>query len=152
MIDLRNDERIVVADAAEFGRVAVMYGGDSSEREVSLDTGRAVLDALKSRGVDAAGWDSSAHTLVEFADAGFDRIPDTLKHHRRTRADHCCLPGLEVSHLLQEIIRTANLFGTQHVTLPCHCKQNPGQDRESFITRHPDFGETEVNQSCLIAK
>ena len=74
MIDLRNDERIVVADAAEFGRVAVMYGGDSSEREVSLDTGRAVLDALKSRGVDAAGWDSSAHTLVEFADAGFDRV------------------------------------------------------------------------------
>ena len=74
MIDLRNDERIVVADAAEFGRVAVMYGGDSSEREVSLDTGRAVLDALKSRGVDAAGWDSSAHTLIEFADAGFDRV------------------------------------------------------------------------------
>ena len=74
MIDLRNNERIVVADAAEFGRVAVMYGGDSSEREVSLDTGRAVLDALRSRGVDAAGWDSSAHTLVEFADAGFDRV------------------------------------------------------------------------------
>ena len=74
MIDLRNDERIVVADAAEFGRVAVMYGGDSSEREVSLDTGRAVLDALRSRGVDAVGWDSSAHTLVEFADAGFDRV------------------------------------------------------------------------------
>ena len=62
-------------EAEKIARMAVqMYGGDSSEREVSLDTGRAVLDALRSRGVDAAGWDSSAHTLVEFADADFDRV------------------------------------------------------------------------------
>ena len=40
------------ADAAEFGRVAVMLGGNSSEREVSLDTGTAVLEALRERGVD----------------------------------------------------------------------------------------------------
>ena len=42
-----NDERIVVTDAASFGRVAVMYGGSSHEREVSLDSGNAVLGAVQ---------------------------------------------------------------------------------------------------------
>ena len=44
------EQRYQVDDAAEFGRVAVMLGGDSSEREVSLDSGAAVLQALRSRG------------------------------------------------------------------------------------------------------
>ena len=41
-----HEQRHVVANADEFGRVAVMLGGLSSEREVSLDTGAAVLNAL----------------------------------------------------------------------------------------------------------
>lgn len=69
-----DERRISIADAAEFGRVAVMYGGRSSEREVSLDTGKAVLEALRSRGVDAHGWDPAERNLVEFAGAGFDRV------------------------------------------------------------------------------
>ena len=40
-----------VSDAKEFGRVAVLLGGDSSEREVSLLSGNAVLTALQRRGV-----------------------------------------------------------------------------------------------------
>ena len=44
------EQRHLVSDASAFGRVAVMLGGDSSEREVSLDTGAAVLKALQSRG------------------------------------------------------------------------------------------------------
>ena len=40
-------------DPAAFGRVAVLMGGSSSEREVSLDSGRNVLEALRSRGIDA---------------------------------------------------------------------------------------------------
>jgi len=42
-----------VTDPAAFGRVAVLMGGSSSEREVSLDSGRNVLEALRSRGIDA---------------------------------------------------------------------------------------------------
>ena len=49
--------RRVVKEAGEFGRVAVLYGGDSAEREVSLNTGAAVLAALQSRGIDAHGWE-----------------------------------------------------------------------------------------------
>lgn len=60
--------------ASVFGRVAVMYGGDSSEREVSLRTGRAVLDALSSKGVAAEAWDTAQHSVAELADAGFDRV------------------------------------------------------------------------------
>ena len=68
------DERHVVADAGEFGRVAVMLGGHSSERAVSLDTGNAVLKALQANGVDAHAWDPAEKNLSQFAGAGFDRV------------------------------------------------------------------------------
>ena len=68
------ESRRAVSSAAEFGRVAVMLGGHSSEREVSLDTGAAVLEALRAKGVDAHAWDPAEKTMAEFADAGFDRV------------------------------------------------------------------------------
>jgi len=67
------ESRQAVSSAAEFGRVAVMLGGHSSEREVSLDTGAAVLEALRAKGVDAHAWDPADNTMAEFAAAGFDR-------------------------------------------------------------------------------
>lgn len=63
-----------ISSATEFGRVAVMLGGDSCEREVSLDTGAAVLDALQAKGVDAHAWDPAEKPMAEFASAGFDRV------------------------------------------------------------------------------
>ena len=42
-----------IDDPAAFGRVAVLMGGTTSEREVSLDSGRNVLAALSARGIDA---------------------------------------------------------------------------------------------------
>ena len=68
------EQRYAVRDAAEFGRVAVMLGGHSSEREVSLNTGAAVLKALRAKGVDAHPWDPSEQSLMDFAVAGFDRV------------------------------------------------------------------------------
>ena len=68
------EERTVVHNAADFGRVAVMLGGTSAEREVSLDTGAAVLAALQARGVDAHAWDPGEKSMAEFAAAGFDRV------------------------------------------------------------------------------
>jgi D-alanine-D-alanine ligase len=61
-----------VTDPKEFGRVAVLLGGDSSEREISLLTGNAVLDALKRRGVDAHAFDPRERTIAGVAD--FDRV------------------------------------------------------------------------------
>ena len=68
------ETRREVGQAEEFGRVAVLYGGRSAERDVSLDTGRAVLGALLARGVDAVGWDPAEHSLTDLATAGFDRV------------------------------------------------------------------------------
>jgi D-alanine-D-alanine ligase len=68
------EDRRVVSHADDFGRVAVLYGGRSAERDVSLDTGRAVLGALLARGVDAVGWDPAEHSLSDLAAAGFDRV------------------------------------------------------------------------------
>ena len=68
------EKRAVIDHAGEFGRVAVMLGGLSAERAVSLDSGGAVLKALQSRGVDAHAWDLAEKGLVEFSKAGFDRV------------------------------------------------------------------------------
>lgn len=63
------------ADAPkEFGRVAVLFGGSSSEREISLRSGNAVLAALKSRGVDAHAFDPLERPLQALLDEKFDRV------------------------------------------------------------------------------
>lgn len=65
-------------DPAVFGRVAVLMGGTSTEREVSLSSGGGVLDALRSRGVDAHAVDGIP-ALVDGIRAGeFDRVFNIL--------------------------------------------------------------------------
>ena len=60
--------------ASDFGRVAVLYGGDSAEREVSLISGQAVLGALTSAGVQVTGIDQSAAFIPELSSGKFDRV------------------------------------------------------------------------------
>jgi len=69
-----NEQRYVVAEASDFGRVAVMLGGDSCEREVSLDSGALVLKALLSKGIDAHAWDPAENSMANFGNADFDRV------------------------------------------------------------------------------
>jgi len=72
---LRHDATAVrrVSDARGFGRVAVLAGGASSEREVSLVSGQAVLAALRRRGIDALVFDPALRPLGELADEGVQR-------------------------------------------------------------------------------
>ncbi|MEX0735691.1 MAG: D-alanine--D-alanine ligase [Steroidobacteraceae bacterium] len=63
-----------IADAADFGQVAVLLGGASAEREISLLTGNAVLEALVARGVKAAGFDPAERALTDLVEAGCDRV------------------------------------------------------------------------------
>ena len=67
-----------IKDPAAFGRVAVLMGGSSSEREVSLDSGRNVLDALRSRGIDANAVDGIPNLIRELNDRQFDRVFNIL--------------------------------------------------------------------------
>ncbi|HRW64961.1 MAG TPA: D-alanine--D-alanine ligase, partial [Candidatus Competibacter sp.] len=63
-----------VSDPAEFGKVAVLMGGWSAERAVSLRSGQAVLTALLARGVDAHGIDADRQILRVLSGGGFDRV------------------------------------------------------------------------------
>lgn len=65
--------RTRITDAGEFGRVAVLLGGESAEREISLLTGEAVLAALLRRGVDAHAVDPSTGLEPLLGGTGFDR-------------------------------------------------------------------------------
>ena len=57
-----------------FGKVAVLLGGRSAEREVSLRSGNMVLGALKKRGVDAHGFDPQDQGLQQLIAQRFDRV------------------------------------------------------------------------------
>jgi D-alanine-D-alanine ligase len=58
----------------EFGKVGVLFGGRSAEREVSLMSGGGVLKALQGKGVDAHGFDPAQRSLAELAAEKFDRV------------------------------------------------------------------------------
>ena len=62
-----------VTDAREFGRVAVLFGGTSTEREISLLSGNACLQALLKRNVDAHPFDPRDKPLSELVTRNFDR-------------------------------------------------------------------------------
>jgi len=59
--------------AFNFGKVAVLMGGQSAEREVSLMSGQGVLDALRAQGIDAHPFDPAKRELIELKQEGFQR-------------------------------------------------------------------------------
>jgi len=63
-----------VKDPRDFGRVAVLMGGWSAERQVSLWSGEAVLAALKKRHVDAHGVDATRDSVLGLRAQGFERV------------------------------------------------------------------------------
>jgi len=88
--------RPLTTDPRDFRRVAVLLGGTSSEREVSLDSGRNVLEALKRRGVDAHAVDgipALVRALTSGAAPRFDRVFNIL-HGNRGGGEDGVLQGL----------------------------------------------------------
>ena len=63
-------------DVKQFGKVAVVCGGWSAEREVSLTSGKAVLDALLAKGVDAHHFDPKETDISKLRD--YDRVFNVL--------------------------------------------------------------------------
>ncbi|VVE89689.1 D-alanine--D-alanine ligase [Pandoraea bronchicola] len=61
-------------DPKRFGKVGVLMGGRSAERQISLISGQGVLEALRSRGVDAHAFDTGMHDLAALAAQKFDRV------------------------------------------------------------------------------
>ncbi|MEX3954392.1 D-alanine--D-alanine ligase [Trinickia symbiotica] len=65
-------------DPKRFGKVAVLLGGESAEREVSLNSGRLVLQGLRAAGIDAHPFDPSERPLSALKDEGFVRAFNAL--------------------------------------------------------------------------
>jgi len=63
---------------AYFGKVAVLLGGPSAEREVSLMSGTAVVGALRERGVDAHPFDPAERDVWELRRDGYARVFNAL--------------------------------------------------------------------------
>ncbi len=81
-------------DPARLGHVAVVHGGWSAEREVSLKSGAQVLAGLQRAGVDAVGVDAGRDILTVLAGGGFDRV--FLILHGRGGEDGQIQGGLEI--------------------------------------------------------
>ena len=84
-------------DVSRFGKVAVLMGGTSAEREVSLNSGKAVLAALQSKGVDAHALDVGADVLSRLQEGGFDRVFIAL--HGRGGEDGTMQGALQIMNL-----------------------------------------------------
>ncbi|MDE3020924.1 MAG: D-alanine--D-alanine ligase [Pseudomonadota bacterium] len=82
---------------ASFGKVGVLFGGSSSEREVSLKSGRMVFDALLRSGVDVHQFDPAEQTVAELAQAEFERVFICL--HGRYGEDGCIQGVLELLNI-----------------------------------------------------
>lgn len=80
---------------SKFGKVAVLLGGRSGEREVSLKSGTAVLAALQAQGIDAQGFDPRDRALHDLEK--FDRVFINL--HGRFGEDGCIQGALEMLHI-----------------------------------------------------
>ncbi len=57
----------------DYGKVAVLLGGSSAERTISLETGAAICEALKQSGVDAYEFDTSENSLIDLKQQNYDR-------------------------------------------------------------------------------
>ncbi|WP_372523206.1 D-alanine--D-alanine ligase [Sulfuricaulis sp.] len=121
-----------------FGKVAVLMGGPSAEREVSLKSGNAVLAALKRQDVDAHGIDADRSTLRLLEDGGFDRVFIVL--HGRWGEDGVIQGALEVldipytgsgvlgSALGMDKLRSKYLWSAAGIPTPEYVMLEPGID------------------------
>jgi D-alanine-D-alanine ligase len=130
---------------ADFGKVAVLLGGKSAEREVSLNSGRMVLAALRSKGVDAHPFDPGERGLEQLIAARFDRVFIAL--HGRFGEDGTVQGALELlglpytgsgvlaSALAMDKWRTKLVWQSCGVPTPHSEVLTPGTDFEAVANR-----------------
>lgn len=129
-----------LTDPGAFGRVAVLLGGTSSEREVSLDSGRNVLEALRARGVDAVAVDGIPALAAALVQKKFDRVFNILHGHRGGGEDGIVQGLLETfdvpytgsgvlgSALSMDKVRTKQVWLSLGLPTPRYTRLLPGDD------------------------
>jgi D-alanine-D-alanine ligase len=129
-----------ITDAKAFGRVAVLLGGTSAEREVSLDSGRNVLEALQSRGVQAFAVDGIPALVDAVRDGKVDRVFNILHGNKGGGEDGVLQglldalgvpytgPGVLGSALTMDKIRTKQVWMAEGLPTPRFVRLAPGAD------------------------
>ncbi len=127
------------------GKVALLMGGWSAEREVSLKSGAACLAALQRRGIDVHGIDAGRDVLLRLADGGFDRVFIAL--HGRGGEDGVIQGALETlglpytgsgvlaSALGMDKLRTKRVWLGSGVPTPDHAVLRADGDFDAVVAR-----------------
>lgn len=129
-----------ISDPRDFGRVAVLMGGTSSEREVSLNSGANVLEALRARSVDAHAVDGIPALIEALAAKKFDRVFNILHGNKGGGEDGvlqgllealgvpCTGSGVLGSALAMDKIRSKQVWLSLGLSTPRYARLSPGQD------------------------
>jgi D-alanine-D-alanine ligase len=132
--------RVRITDPARFGRVAVLMGGTSSEREVSLNSGQNVLDGLRRRRVQAEPVDGIAALVAALVEKRFDRVFNILHGQRGGGEDGVVQGLLEAfgipytgsdvlgSALSMDKVRTKQVWMAMDLPTPRYVRLGPADD------------------------
>ncbi len=132
-------------DPKSLGKVAVLMGGRSAEREVSLMSGRGVLEALLSKGVDAHAFDPAQQNLFALKEQGFARCFITL--HGRFGEDGTVQgalelmgipytgPGVMASAVAMDKTMTKRIWLAEGISTPRYVELAAGQWQEEHVER-----------------
>ena len=135
-------------DVRALGKVAVLMGGDSAEREVSLMSGPGVLAALQSQGVDAQAFDPALRPLHELKAEGFQRAFIAL--HGRHGEDGTVQGALELlripytgsgvmaSAIAMDKVMTKRVWLAEGLPTPRWTWLPPAQQGRERVVRVPD--------------
>jgi D-alanine-D-alanine ligase len=135
-------------DVKSLGKTAVLMGGSSAEREVSLMSGTGVLNALKTQGVDAHAFDPAQMDLVELKRMGFARVFIAL--HGRHGEDGTVQGALELlgipytgsgvmaSAIAMDKVMTKRVWLAEGLPTPRHVWLAPEQQQREDVIAVPD--------------
>jgi D-alanine-D-alanine ligase len=131
-----------------FGKVAVLMGGLSAEREISLLTGNGVLQALRGSGVDAHAFDPSERDMGDLRREGFQRCFIAL--HGRFGEDGTVQGALELmripytgsgvmaSGIAMDKVMTKRLWGAMGLPTPRYVVLQPQEQQHARVLKVPD--------------
>ncbi len=135
-------------DVTGLGKVAVLLGGQSAEREVSLMSGNGVLQALRARGVDAHAFDPAERDLGELKGDGFTRCFIAL--HGRYGEDGTVQGALELlgipytgsgvmaSSIAMDKVMTKRVWSAEGLPTPRYIWLAPDQQQRKRVLAVPD--------------
>jgi D-alanine-D-alanine ligase len=135
-------------DPKAFGKVAVLFGGTSAEREISIMSGTGVLNALLSQGVDAHAFDPAERDLGELKKDGYARCFIAL--HGRHGEDGTVQGALELlgipytgsgvmaSAIAMDKVMTKRVWIAEGLPTPKHVRLAPDDQSRDRVVRVPD--------------